>query len=1357
VPFVNNHDTFRPKFDKDGNYIGWNTGSELAPHIDPFDPRLSLSYAVAFALDGSPQVFFEDLFNVGNSNRWSHDPKNTNELPVRTDIENIIWCHQNLHFKDGAYKVKYQSQDHLVIERSTKALIGVNDNWNTWQKNWVQSDFAQGTVLQDYSGANGIATATVGANGWVEINTPPCDGSANQGRRGYSIWAPQGIGNNKNLGERKTTQEWELANDLGDSHSNSLQQGGALPSNSLDERYVGRIYVESGKAVDYELFPEDGNQELEILLYDNTTLLDSKKGKGVVSGYYFPNYKGWLSVKVRNGDINNTAQKAWVKLTYTAPKSLAPKSYKLTNTLVNNSGSSSDELKIMSYNLLNFPSGYNYCFNNNVTKNRHDTLKKILNYINPDILMVNELGSEKGANLVLDSALNVDGITKYDRADFEYNTASGGKLHQNLLFFNADKLTLEKQEVIKSTIRDLNSYFLYHNDIVNGDTVFFNVIIAHLKASKDSLAETIRSSQINDLKKYLSKVPAKYNKIFGGDLNLYDGAEPAFQKIISGKDKYFDPVNQIGKWNNNKAYAEYHTQSTRAYGDIVRDCGVTGGGDDRFDFIMHDEKIENALGRVSYVQGSYDVIGNDGDNFNEPLYHAGNKSETKEIRDALYYMSDHLPVVCSYRIEYPNPCDGSLAVDKVYSINESNSNNDGELAVSVSGGKAPYIVDWVSNQTDTLNPFAFVSQNFESTQTNGWNFLVFPNTYNSNGGSVVNGDYDVWDTINEFTYDIDSKQGLSFWGMQDLDNNNGGISDYHTMTFDAVDVSGLVGGQIKFDYFTKDYDAGDEIEYLVEFNNGNSWDSVGVKLEKKSNMWKTVIVNIPDSVNYVRLRLQAKQNGKSDYAAFDNIRIEENSSVISGLSAGDYLVSVKDSNNCKIDTIFTIYSGTSSVNVLPSDSTNNDSTIVNSNTGNNGSNNQNTGSNTNAIDNLMITQLVSPVSNCGLTNSEAVTVIVNNHGATDISSFDISYILNGNTVTETVNIGITAGKSITYTFNTKADLSSPFEYQITTNIVGSKNAQASNVSLIENSGSLSVDLGVDKKVCQAGLELDATTVGATYNWSSGESTAKITPQASGIYSVTVTKNGCTATDEVNVDFLANIQVTETIVDASCGFSDGKVALSGNNLSYKWNNGNSTNEISNISAGDYDVVITDLTSGCSETKTFTVNASGMNFNFVKDTVEVCADNSTFVDAGFGYTTYAWSTGETTQKATFTQSGNYTVTVSLGQGCTATDEIYVNVNCSSVKEPIDSTDNVITSVNSDNIQNKAIVFPNPSNGNFNIKGENIEMVEVYNLNGQLVQSVHSNNQKITSPITLEYLNKFHRIPFKQWFEEKVTELQ
>ena len=321
VPFVNNHDTVRPILDANGNYIGWNTGSELAPHIDPFDPRLSAVYAAALAMDGSPMLFFEDLFNVGNtSKRYVHSPKNSTDLPTRDDLVNLIWCHQNLHFKDGAYKVRYQAADHLVIERSTKALIGINDNYSTWQNNTVSCDFAAGTVLKDYSGANGTATVTVSGTQTVAINTPPCNGTAASGRRGYSVWAPVNAATGYTRPALATTQEWELADDLGDRDSRSLGQGGQLPAGSTAVRKAGRIYVASGKAISYNLYPTDATRSLTVSVVNSAgTVVSSLTGTGNLTGSYSAPAEDWYTLRANNASTANPAQRCFVKVTYTAP------------------------------------------------------------------------------------------------------------------------------------------------------------------------------------------------------------------------------------------------------------------------------------------------------------------------------------------------------------------------------------------------------------------------------------------------------------------------------------------------------------------------------------------------------------------------------------------------------------------------------------------------------------------------------------------------------------------------------------------------------------------------------------------------------------------------------------------------------------------------------------------------------------------------------------------------------------------------------------------------------------------------------------------------------------------------------
>jgi alpha-amylase len=322
VPFVNNHDTFRPQLSSSGNYTGWNTGQQLGQHIEPNDGRNSAAHAVVLAVDGAPQIFFEDLFNIGYlGNRFSHDPKNEEQLPVRSDIENLIWCHQNLRFKEGAYLVRWQAEDALVIERGGKALIGITDSWTNWQNlTGVQTSWNDGTILVDYSGANGTAERTVYGGGKVDISIPPCDGTAAAGRRCYSVWAPKGITANYERPAKTITQEWEMDDDLGDSEARSLQQGGRLPANSRECRTVGKVFAKNGTQISLELYPAAPTHSITMILLDkDCNPIDSIVGAGNLVFNKNASYDGWYTIRIRNTTASQPGQKCWVKATYMAP------------------------------------------------------------------------------------------------------------------------------------------------------------------------------------------------------------------------------------------------------------------------------------------------------------------------------------------------------------------------------------------------------------------------------------------------------------------------------------------------------------------------------------------------------------------------------------------------------------------------------------------------------------------------------------------------------------------------------------------------------------------------------------------------------------------------------------------------------------------------------------------------------------------------------------------------------------------------------------------------------------------------------------------------------------------------------
>jgi hypothetical protein len=97
-----------------------------------------------------------------------------------------------------------------------------------------------------------------------------------------------------------------------------------------------------------------------------------------------------------------------------------------------------------------------------------------------------------------------------------------------------------------------------------------------------------------------------------------------------------------GAWQNSPLFAAIHTQSTHASSN---GCASGGGLDDRFDFILMNEKLKYHSPFYAYVPGSYQSIGNDGSHLNQSINSGTNNSAPANVIQALYDASDHLPVV----------------------------------------------------------------------------------------------------------------------------------------------------------------------------------------------------------------------------------------------------------------------------------------------------------------------------------------------------------------------------------------------------------------------------------------------------------------------------------------------------------------------------------------------------------------------------------------------------------------------------------------------------------------------------------------------------------------------------------------
>ena len=301
-----------------------------------------------------------------------------------------------------------------------------------------------------------------------------------------------------------------------------------------------------------------------------------------------------------------------------------------------------DTIKVTYYNLLDFPERQ---------EDRVDTLKKILDYIQPDVFVVNELTSQHGGDIIKNIALNVNGDTSFASAVFD-----DGPDTDNLLFYDQTKLGFYSQNKIVTTLRDINEYILYHksSDLsVTNDTTLMYFYSLHLKAGNTISDGIRRNDDAVIFKQYLVNNNLDNRIFIGGDFNFYDSQEQACQQILNGQGlTLIDPINQMGSWHTNDFYEDYHTQSTRsATGGYAG--GAWGGMDDRFDFIFVSEDVMDASGGVKYLENTYVAEGQDGSFYNQAINMSSNAAVPNDIARALFYMSDHLPVSLKFAVGSP--------------------------------------------------------------------------------------------------------------------------------------------------------------------------------------------------------------------------------------------------------------------------------------------------------------------------------------------------------------------------------------------------------------------------------------------------------------------------------------------------------------------------------------------------------------------------------------------------------------------------------------------------------------------------------------------------------------------------------
>ena len=99
---------------------------------------------------------------------------------------------------------------------------------------------------------------------------------------------------------------------------------------------------------------------------------------------------------------------------------------------------------------------------------------------------------------------------------------------------------------------------------------------------------------------------------------------------------------------------------------------------------------------------------------------------------------------------------------------------------------------------------------------------------------------------------------------------------------------------------------------------------------------------------------------------------------------------------------------------------------------------------------LGVTEILSPVSGTNLSANELVTIEITNFGGAEQSNFEVSYELNGEQVTETVDGPLAGNSSMDYIFNQTIDLSAFGTYEIIASVNLENDSDSSNDEFTTN-------------------------------------------------------------------------------------------------------------------------------------------------------------------------------------------------------------------------------------------------------------------------------------------------------------------
>lgn len=225
-------------------------------------------------------------------------------------------------------------------------------------------------------------------------------------------------------------------------------------------------------------------------------------------------------------------------------------------------------------------------------------------------------------------------------------------------------------------------------------------------------------------------------------------------------------------------------------------------------------------------------------------------------------------------------------------------------------------------------------------------------------------------------------------------------------------------------------------------------------------------------------------------------------------------------------------------------------------------------------------------------------------------------------------------------------------------VFGPGNCPASDSIYVEAT-EVAISLGQDTTVCDGDTVMFAAGSGfQSYLWQDGSTDSTIVAGETGEYWVKVTLGGCTATDTVELNVMPYPEINLG-PDTTVICTDDSLVLDpgGGYPEYVWQDNSTDSTFTVTTPGLYYVTV----SGedyCEITDSIYVEQIEMNISLGADT-NICIGDTAYFSPGSGFETYLWQDGYTGSTYQATQTGTYSVQVTIG-GCTDVDSVYLYVD-------------------------------------------------------------------------------------------------